>query len=168
MENVIMMTMDDIHSLALESAREAIKEYKKEEIITKKKDRYHDTYALMKIYRDVAIHIEKSICDGDQLPMEGMTEAQRRIYIQSIRCSKIKSMLMTSHIDAMVNEIYRRRKQDGREIEYKAFELYFFEGKSYEQISEELQCGASSPRRWVSGILRELSPLLWGYEALKL
>ncbi|WP_343247739.1 hypothetical protein [Diplocloster hominis] len=168
MNNVVMMTKEELKNIAEEAAKQAIKEYKKEEAKEKKKDKYHDTFAVMKIYRDVAIHIEKSICEGEQLKLEGMTEAQKHTYIQSIRSSKIKSMLMTSHIDIMVNEIYKRRQQEGREVEYKAFELYFFEGKTYEVIAKELQCGYSSPRRWVTGILRELSPLLWGYEVLKL
>lgn len=168
MENVVMLTIEEIHAIATESAQKAIKEYKKEEEKTKKKDKYHDTYAVMKIYRDVAIHIEKSISDGEQLKLEGMTEAQRHTYIQSIRSSKIKSMLMTSHIDVMVEEIKRRRQQEGRENEYSAFEQYFFVGKTYEEIAEDLQCGVCTPRRWVSAILRELAPLLWGYESLKL
>ena len=46
--------------------------------------------------------------------------------------------------------------------EYKAFELYFMDGKDYEQIAEELDTGKNPPRRWVTGILKELSVLLWG------
>ena len=168
MNNVVMMTKEELQNIAGEAAKKAIKEYKMEEAKVKKKDKYHDTFSVMKIYRDVAIHIEKSICEGEQLKLEGMTEAQRHTYIQSIRSSKIKSMLMTSHIDVMVEEIKRRRQQDNRDNEFIAFEMYFFEGRTYEEIAKELQCGASSPRRWVSAILRDLSPLLWGYDVLKI
>ena len=42
--------------------------------------------------------------------------------------------------------------------------MYFMEGVGYEQIAEELETGESTPRRWIKGILKELSVLLWGLD----
>ena len=52
----------------------------------------------------------------------------------------------------------------GRGVEYKAFEMYFMQGMDYAEIAEELDTGKNTPRRWVTGIINELSVLLWGID----
>ncbi|MBU9728280.1 sigma-70 region 4 domain-containing protein [Diplocloster modestus] len=162
MESIIVLNDAELEVII----KKAIGEYKRQEEAKKKKDKYHDTYELMKIYRDVAIHIERSISEAEQLKIEGMSDKQKKVFLNSVRESKVRSMLMTTHIDVMVKEIEERRKREGREKEYQAFELYFFNGMTYDEIAEKLECGNNTPRRWVSGVLRELSPLIWGYDAL--
>jgi DNA-directed RNA polymerase specialized sigma24 family protein len=71
---------------------------------------------------------------------------------------------MTSHIENAITEMERRRSDSGREIEYKAFEMYFMQGMDYEHIAEELGTGKNTPRRWVTAIINELSVLLWGID----
>ena len=84
--------------------------------------------------------------------------------MRSIRRTRFKTILMLDHIDKAVEEIERRRQQQGREVEYKAFELYFMQGLDYVDIAEELNPGKNTPRRWISGIINELSVLLWGID----
>ena len=52
----------------------------------------------------------------------------------------------------------------GRGVEYKAFEMYFMQGMDYAEIAEQLDTGKNTPRRWVTGIINELSVLLWGID----
>lgn len=78
--------------------------------------------------------------------------------------SKQGSSVMTAHIDKAVEEIERRREAAGRGVEYKAFEMYFMQGMDYAEIAEELDTGKNTPRRWVTGIINELSVLLWGID----
>ena len=47
---------------------------------------------------------------------------------------------------------------------YIAFEMYFMQGMDYAEIAEELDTGKNTPRRWVTGIINELSVLLWGID----
>lgn len=122
----------------------------------------------MKCYRDAAFHIENAISDGEQLELKGMTDEQQRTYLESVRRSRFKTLIMTAHIDKAVEEIEHRRRMTGREIEYKAFELYFMQGWDYEAIAEKLGTGKNTPRRWVTGIINELSVLLWGIDEDKL
>lgn len=68
------------------------------------------------------------------------------------------------YIDKAVEEIERRREAAGRGVEYKAFEMYFMQGMDYAEIAEELDTGKNTPRRWVTGIINELSVLLWGID----
>ena len=55
-----------------------------------------------------------------------------------------------------------------REVEYKAFEMYFMQGMDYAKIAEELDTGNSTPRRWITAIINELSVLLWGMDEDKI
>lgn len=48
--------------------------------------------------------------------------------------------------------------------QYKAFEMYFMQGMDYAEIAEQLDTGKNTPRRWVTGIINELSVLLWGID----
>ena len=95
---------------------------------------------------------------------KGMTEEQQRVYLESVRRSRFKTLIMTAHIDTAVEEIERRRRAAGREVEYKAFELYFMQGMEYAEIAEKLETGKNTPRRWVTAIINELSVLLWGID----
>ena len=97
-----------------------------------------------------------------------MTYEQQRTYLESIRRSLFKTLIMTAHIDKAVEEIERRRKAADREIEYKAFEMYFMQGMDYAKIAEELDTGNSTPRRWITAIINELSVLLWGMDEDKI
>lgn len=75
-----------------------------------------------------------------------------------------QTLIMTAHIDKAVEEIERRREAAGRGVEYKAFEMYFMQGMDYAEIAEQLDTGKNTPRRWVTGIINELSVLLWGID----
>ena len=158
------ITDEELEQLLTKAAKAGVEEYKRQEAKEKKKNKYHDTFSLMKCYRDAVFHKENAISEGAQLEIEDMTEEERSTYLRSVRRTKFKTMLMLDHIDKNVEEIERRRKKDGKEIEYKAFELYFMQGLNYQEIAEELETGKNTPRRWITDIISELSVLLWGIE----
>lgn len=146
------------------AAKAAVAEYRRAEQKEKSKRKYHNTFALMKCYRDATLHIENAISDGAQLELAGMTEEQQRTYLESVRRSRFKTIIAVAHIDKAIEEIERRRLAAGRGIEYRAFELYFMHGKEYAQIAEELNTGKNTPRRWITAIINELAVLLWGID----
>lgn len=150
-----------IERTAKRAAEECIIEQERKQ--KKKKNRYHDTYALMKCYRDAVFHIENAVSEGNQVAAEYANEKEE-VYLRSVRRTRFRTMIIKSHIDRAIDEMKRRREAEGRGEEYKAFEMYFMEGVSYEQIAEELEAGVNTPRRWVKGILKELSVLLWGLD----
>lgn len=161
-ESLLMLTETQFEDMIKAAAREAVTEYRWQEKKETGKDKYHNTFLLMKCYRDIAFHVENAISDGNQLQLAGMTEEQQHTHMESIRRSRFMSLICIAHIDKALEEIERRRKASDREAEYKAFEEYFMAGKDYEQIAEELNTGKNTPRRWVTGIIKELSVLLWG------
>lgn len=167
-ESWVAFPTAEFEQLIQKAAKAAVAEYKRQEEKDKKRDKYHNTFMLLKCYRDAAFHVENAISDGTQLDLAGMTDEQQRTYLESVRRSRFKTMIMTAHIDKAVEEMERRRKAAGREVEYKAFEMYFMQGMDYAQIAEELETGKNTPRRWVTAIINELSVLLWGIDEDKI
>lgn len=169
-EGLIILTGEDLQAMLQAAAKAAIKELRKEEAKEKKKNKYHDTFSLMRCYRDATFHIENAISEGTQLELEGMEEEQKETYLRSVRKTRFKTMLMTANIDKAIDEMARRRKEAGREQEYNVFDMYFMQGMTYEQIIEQVEkdsgekLGKNTPRRWVTGIINEMSVLLWGLE----
>ncbi len=163
-ESWVALPASEFNELIQKAAKAAVQEYKKQEAADRRKNKYHNTFTLMKCYRDAAFHIENAISDGGQLELEGMTGEQRRTFLESIRRSRFKTLIMIEHIDRAVEEIEHRRRAAGREVEYKAFELYFMQGMEYSEIAETLETGKNTPRRWITGIINELSVLLWGID----
>lgn len=167
-ESWVAFPTAEFEQLIQKAAKAAVAEYKRQGEKDKKRDKYHNTFMLLKCYRDAAFHVENAISDGTQLALAGMTDEQQRTYLESVRRSRFKTMIMTAHIDKAVEEMERRRKAAGREVEYKAFEMYFMQGMDYAQIAEELETGKNTPRRWVTAIINELSVLLWGIDEDKI
>lgn len=167
---IIAIPEEEFQAMLQAAATAAIKELRKEEAKEKKKSKYHDTFSLMKCYRDAAFHIENAISEGTQLELEGMTEEQQETYLRSVRKTRFRTMLMTANVDKAIDEMARRRKEADREIEYKVFDMYFMQGMTYEQIIDQVEedtgerLGKNTPRRWVTGIINEMSVLLWGLE----
>lgn len=166
----ITVPEDKLQAMLQAAAKEAIKELRKEEAKEKKKNKYHDTFSLMRCYRDAVSHIENAVSEGAQLELEGMTEEQQETYLRSVRRTRFKTLLMTANIDKAIDEMAKRRKAAGREVEYRVFDMYFMQGMSYEQIIDQVEkdtgerLGKNTPRRWVTGIINEMSVLLWGLE----
>ena len=131
----------DIEQLISRAVKDGIEQYRKEETQKRESNKYHDTFRLMKCYRDAVFHKDNAISEAEQLKLKDMTEEQKNTYLQSIRRTRFKTVLMLSHIDKAVEEIKRRRQAQGRQIEYEAFEAYFMQGKDYAEIAEELETG---------------------------
>ena len=154
------LTEAQIKELLAEAATEGVKEYKRQEQQERKNTRYKVTFNLLKSYRDATKHIHST----PKLELENMTEENKGIYLRSVRRSKFKTLLILEHIDGAVEELEKRRKEKGREIEYVAFDMYFMQGCGYEDIAAELGTSKNTPRNWMTAAVNELAVLLWGLD----
>ena len=89
-ENWVQLHESELTELMQKQAKAAITELKRQEKQERKKEKYHNTFMLMKCYRDMAFHIENAISDGQQLELKGMTDEQQRTYLESIRRTRFK------------------------------------------------------------------------------
>lgn len=154
--------LEDIMAKAVAAGIKSYREERKEEV---RANKFHNTYILMKNYRSAKYHAQNAVSDSEQL---ANTTLGHNEHLESVRQTRAQTILMLAHIDTALAEIKRIRTQQGREIEYKAFEMYFIDGIDYEHISEQLNTGKNTPRRWISSIIDELGTLLWGYELERL
>lgn len=161
---MVTLKEDELKQMLEDAVKAGVSEYKRQETKEKKRDKYHDTFSLMRCYRDAVFHRDNAISEAEQLELDKLTIQERSTYLQSIRRTRFKTMLMLGHIDKAVEEIEARREASGRYIEYQAFEMYFMLGLDYPQIAEELNASKNTPRRWISSIINELTVLLWGID----
>jgi len=154
------LTENELKSLLADAAAEGIREYEKHKETERKNTRYKTTFNLLKSYRDAVIHTAA----GQKPELENLDAEQQGLYIRSIRRSKFKTLLILEHIDVAVEELKKRRAEKGREIEYKAFDMYFMQGCGYEDIAAELNTSKNTPRNWVTAAVSELSVMLWGLD----
>ena len=156
------MTQAEIEALAQAAAERAVNEYIKAQEKQAKKNKYHNTFLLMKSYRDAAFHIENAVSEAAQI--SAGDNIHENNYLRSIRKTRFKTQIMKAHIDTVLDEMKRRREAAGRGAEFDAFDMYFMQGMTYEQIAEALNAGKNTPRRWISGIINEMGVLLWGID----
>lgn len=154
--------------------REIIKDMQKE----KKKKVFHNTYVLMKNYNIFKSHVKQvKIKDGMPLDYEEHMKQLKENnilevyvtdekFIQSILTSKIRTATIVAFIDEaleIIKKDYRNKKKYER---YKAFEMHFMKEYSNTEICEKLFCSKNVPKKWSNEVLKDLSLLLWGIDAL--
>lgn len=72
-ESWVQLHESELTELMQKQAKAAITELKRQEKQERKKEKYHNTFTLMKCYRDMAFHIENAISDGQQLELKGIS-----------------------------------------------------------------------------------------------
>ena len=76
----VMLSTEELKNMLQEAAKTAIKELRQQETKERKRNKYHDTFSLMKCYRDAVFHIENAVSEGTQLEIQDMTEEQHETY----------------------------------------------------------------------------------------
>lgn len=152
------MTEKDIQRIARDIVKKEIREMKKKE----HEQKIEDTRTIMTDYRNALFHI-RNINTEDEI--QERTDSK---YLDRLEQASTNTRILIRNVDRALAEIARRREEEGRQQEYKAFQLHYVEGMTYEKVLEQLeketgqQIGKVTPRRWCDGIIEELSTLLWG------
>lgn len=156
-------------------SKEILKEIRKEEQESKKKGVYHDARLLMKHYNDLKTHYEKGISDIkgiqediDTLDVDLLDMDEEELYIYSIKSSKIRTLIMISHLEFALKALKNKQKKNKTYEKYRALELYYIHEFTYEIVAEKLNCSEISARRWIKEMLKELGVFLFGIDALKI
>lgn len=147
--------------------KKALKEFKVEERVEKKKKILHNTKLLLKNFNYLKTHSAKAKYDISGLDIEAET-GDDRAYILSIRRSKLRTLIMVSHIEMAMNELKKNKIRAGSLEQYRALEMFYIEKKTYKEIREKLNCGQNTPARWINECVDELSVLLFGFDGLKM
>lgn len=168
------MENKEIQDAIKAAAREAVKTYDNEKKQQQKKKVFHNTRLLMEHYNELKDHIEKAISDIEQLKKERWVPSEIDIrcsdetYIESIKISKTRTLIMVSHIDVAMRSLKENQKLLGTPEKYKALEKFYKDRQTYEKIAEDLNCSTATARRWINEMIRELSVNLFGIDGLKM
>ncbi|MGL4742287.1 MAG: hypothetical protein ACRC41_16085 [Sarcina sp.] len=156
-----------MENLKIDLVKEIAKEVIKELEIKKAKENYskrlHNTRLLMENYNSLKNHIEKT--DDTSNLINGIDE-EDEIFIESIVRTKMRTIKMMSYVDSALKVVKLDLRKKREKYKFLAFEKYYFEKKSIDDICLELNCSKNSVRRWNSYIMEELSLLLWGVDFL--
>lgn len=147
--------------------KKALKEFKDEEREEKKKKVLHNTKLLLRNFNNLKTHSDKAKYDISEMDIEAESEDDR-VYILSIRRSKLRTLVMVSHIEMAMKELKENKIRAGAIEQYRALEMFYIEKKSYGEIREKLNCGQNTPSRWINECVDELSVLLFGFDGLKM
>ena len=146
---------EELEQIIAQAVATGIREYKRQEKADRQqRDRYADTFNLMKSYR-AALFSTRVQQDDDSAHL-----------LQNVRlkANRLKTEIAVEHINDALKIIENSRAEDNRQLEYEAFRLYFIEGRTYQYIAEALNVGEATPRRWVTAVVQELSVMLWGID----
>ena len=164
------MNRQTVEELAKMAAKEAIKEFKKEEEKNKKKTALHNAKLLMTNYNILKMNVDEGISDVAQLK-EGLKDIyceEDELYIESIRKSKIRSLIMIAHIEKCLELLKADLEKKDELDKYKVFIEIMVEQKTHEEVAEANNIVPMTVYRWVNELLRKLSVYLFGVDSLTL
>ncbi|EDT71942.1 conserved hypothetical protein [Clostridium perfringens D str. JGS1721] len=123
--------------------KKALKEFKEEEREEKKKKVLHNTKLLLRNFNNLKTHSDKAKYDISEIDIEA-ENGDDRAYILSIRRSKLRTLIMVSHIEMAMSELKENKIRSGSLEQYRALEMFYIEKKSYGEIRDKLNCGQNT------------------------
>lgn len=159
-------TADDLIEKAV---KKAIKEYSKEQKVERKKKALHNTKLLLKNYRKIQISIEEAVSEIKQVEQNYIAlNDNDEMYIESIRRSKLKSLIVIAHIDKALVLVQEECKRKGIPEKYNAFVDCMLDSVTYDEAAERYNSSKTSISRWLNDITKEVSIQLFGIEGVDL
>ncbi|WP_242852330.1 hypothetical protein [Clostridium butyricum] len=164
---------ENMESINIEEIVEiTIQKYEKKQKNKIKQKAFRNTKLLMKNYNDFKKHINYSVSDVNDLQkivdMDLKENECDELFILSIKQSKTKTLIMTTHIENALDILEDEQKEEGTIEKYRALRMYYIERMSYEKIAEALNTGINTPKRWIKQMLDRLGILLFGVDGIKL
>ena len=164
------MNQSTAEEIAINAAREALKEHEKRIRKDKRVKIFQNTKKLMENYNRICQSVEEGISDisevGTEISPEEFTSEE--IYINSVLKGKLRSIVMLAHIDKCLKLLEDEEIQKHTHEKYLAFTYFYLDGMSHESIAEVLNCTERTSRRWVTELTSILSVYLFGSDAIML
>lgn len=164
------MNQSTAEEIAINAAREALKEHEKRIRKDKRVKIFQNTKKLMENYNRICQSVEEGISDISEVDTEISPEefTSEEIYINSVLKGKLRSIVMLAHIDKCLKLLEDEEIQKHTHEKYLAFTYFYLDGMSHESIAEVLNCTERTSRRWVTELTSILSVYLFGSDAIML
>ena len=159
-----MHNNDEVKNLA----KEVVFEIKKQQ----QDRRLHNTKLLLKNYDKLKEHIDKVNTDNylgyfDE-ELQDITTTEDSIFLKSLMRTKARTAQMVACIDISLAIVKKEYEEKKASYIFEAFEMYFFEKRTYKEIADEYYSSKSSVERWIKEVVNKINLLLWGVEAFGL
>lgn len=158
-------TADDLIDKAV---KKAIKEYAKEEKRERKNKALHNTKMLLKNYEKIKSSIEEAVSEANQLVEDCMGYSDEEdVYINSIRRSKLKSLIVIAHIDKALALTKEEYEQKDMLYKYEALQDCLLNEVIYEEEAERLNTSTVTVRRWITEVTKVVSIRIFGSDGIE-
>lgn len=159
-----MHNNDEVKNLA----KEVVFEIKKQQ----QDRRLHNTKLLLKNYDKLKEHIDKVNTDNYlgyfAEELQDITTTEDSIFLKSLMRTKARTAQMVACIDISLAIVKKEYEEKKASYIFEAFEMYFFEKRTYKEIADEYYSSKSSVERWIKEVVNKINLLLWGVEAFGL
>lgn len=151
------------------AVRKAIREYTREEKQERKSRALYNTKLLLKNYNKISSSVEEAVSEISQLEKEAMLgfDDEEDIYINSIRRSKVKSLIILAHIDKALLLTKEEYKQMDMQYKYEALYDCLINGVTFELEAEALNTSPITVRRWMNEVVNMVSIRIFGSDGLE-
>lgn len=143
-----------IERAADRAAKKAVEEYKEEQRQQENRKAYNMTFKYLKQYGDLISSTKHAAAAAADSENE---------FLRLIEKAQTPTNAIIAILARCIEELREETKDNAK---YRVFEMYFFEKKTYEQITGEIAAGDSTPRRWVSEMVGVLAVKVFGVEAI--
>ncbi|MGB8451838.1 MAG: hypothetical protein WCD89_05845 [Anaerocolumna sp.] len=161
------MNQQTADELIEEAVKSAIREYGKEQKMERKKKALHNTKMLLKKYHAIKSSIDEVVSDAVQLEQDFFIfDTADELYIESIKRSKLRSLIVIAHIDKALSIVHDKCKLKGVPEKYDAFVSCMLKGMSYDDAAILYLSSKTSISRWINEVTREISIQIFGIDGV--
>ena len=164
---------ETIEQIIDKSVRQAIRDYDEIQRNERKKKALHNTRLLLKNYDKIKKSIQLAADELNEdiesagIDFTNLTDIDGdRLYIDSIRRSKARSLIIISHIDNAIEAMLFEKDRQGVPEKVAVFKSCLFEGMSYEDAASQYNTSVASVSRWIKDLTREMSIYLFGVDGV--
>lgn len=142
-----------IERAADRAAKKAVEAYQREQQAQESRKAYNMTFKYLKQYGNLISSTKNGVLAA------GGAEND---FLQLIE----KAQTPTNAVIGILARGIAEMQEETEKSKFTVFEMYFFEKMTYEQITDKMPMGDSTPRRWVSELVNILAVKLFGIEAI--
>lgn len=161
------VTAEEVAKMA---AKEAVNEFALAQERAARQRVFQNTKLLMENYNSIKKHVEDGIADTADLEEDIDTSGidADELFIYSIKRSKLRSLVMISHIEKCLELLEREERAKNTPEKYLAYRYFYIDGMSYESISEVYGYCERTTRRWISELNKLMGVYLFGADAVRI
>lgn len=142
-----------IERAADRAAKKAVEAYQREQQTQESRKAYNMTFKYLKQYGNLISSTKNGVLAAGGAENE---------FLQLIE----KAQTPTNAVIGILARGIAEMQEETEKSKFTVFEMYFFEKMTYEQITDKMPMGDSTPRRWVSELVNILAVKLFGIEAI--